>query len=166
MTKETQKILFLELKEHLAQTGIEVADIANTGEIQIGDGISMLAPVGDDATVPIEITMGKLADDIGYVQFRTIIAADSVADFGALRDMTSELTLDCPLGAFGALDEDGKRTVYHRFSFLTDNVCSVEHLLLESLRALTAISDTIGFYYKHIFAAALPPDARVLRSRD
>jgi hypothetical protein len=160
MIKEAQRQFFDALKEKVQREGIEVKYVAGAGGIQIGDGLLMFAPLGDaGVSVLIEAAFCRFYDGLYFVQFHTTIVSEAEANAERLPALTTDVNCRCPIGAFGVLADAGKTEVYHRYCILADDESDLGDMVYESLRALTAIFDVVGAFYKEIVAAALPAEA-------
>ena len=110
-------IAFLnELEELLKKMDYETARLAGE-EPQIGDTLRAMVPVDEEGNkVLLEVLVGEYNEHTILIQIYTTMIAEIGPGYEALKEMTLEWNLVCPIGAFGIYREN--RQFYHKYNYL------------------------------------------------
>ncbi len=110
-------IAFLnELEKLLKTMDYETARLAGE-EPQIGDTLRAMVPVDDEGNkVLLEVLTGEYNEHTLLIQIYSTMIAEIGPGYEALKEMTLEWNLVCPIGAFGIYREN--RQFYHKYNYL------------------------------------------------
>ena len=105
-----------ELEELLKKMEYETARLEGEAP-QIGDTLRALVPVDDEGNmVLLEVMAGEYDEHTLLIQIYTTMIAEIGPGYEALKEMTLEWNLVCPIGAFGIYREE--RQFYHKYNYL------------------------------------------------
>ena len=105
-----------ELEELLKKMGYQTARLAGK-EPQTGDTLRAMLPVDDEGNFGLlEVMVGEYNEHTLMIQIYTTMIAEIGPGYEALKEMTLEWNLVCPIGAFGIYREN--RQFYHKYNYL------------------------------------------------
>ena len=105
-----------ELETILKKMDYETA-IVNNEEQELGDTLRALVPVDEAGNqVLLEVMAGEYDEHTLLIQIYTTMIAEIGPGYEALKEMTLEWNLVCPIGAFGIYREE--RQFYHKYNYL------------------------------------------------
>lgn len=105
-----------ELEELLKQMGYETARLPGEAP-QVGDTLRALVPVDEIGNmVLLEVLAAPYTEETLLIQIYTTMIAEIGPGYEALKEMTQDWNLACPLGAFGIYRQN--RQFYHKYNYL------------------------------------------------
>ena len=136
-------IAFLnELEELLKKMEYETARLE--GETpQIGDTLRAMVPMDDEGNmVLLEVLAGEYNEHTILIQIYTTMIAEIGPGYEALKEMTLEWNLVCPIGAFGIYRQN--RQFYHKYNYLIPSDAEAKGTAMEIFYVIHLVRDVIA----------------------
>ena len=136
-------IAFLnELEELLKKMGYQTARLDGEAP-QIGDTVRVMLPVDDEGNfVLLEVLAGEYNKETLLIQIYTTMIAEIGPGYEALKEMTLEWNLVCPIGAFGIFRQN--RQFYHKYNYLLPTEGEPKDRAMEVFYVIHLIRDVIA----------------------
>ena len=136
-------IAFLnELEELLKKMDYETARLAGE-EPQIGDTLRAMVPVDEEGNkVLLEVLVGEYNEHTILIQIYTTMIAEIGPGYEALKEMTLEWNLVCPIGAFGIYREN--RQFYHKYNYLVPSDGEAKDTAMSIFYIIHLVRDVIA----------------------
>ena len=135
--------LFLrELESLIKKMDYETAIIKNDDQ-NLGDTLRALVPVDEaDNKVLLEVMAIPYDENAILVQIYTTMIAEIGPGYEALKEMTLEWNLTCPIGAFGIYRQN--RQFYHKYNYLLPTEGDPKDRALEVFYVIHLVRDVIA----------------------
>ena len=135
-------VFFTELEDLLKKTGLETA-VLKGEEPQLGDTLRALMPVDEAGNkVLMEILLGQYNENTLLVQIYSTMIAEIGPGYEALKEMTLDWNLTCPIGAFGIYRQN--RQYYHKYNYLMPVDEGEKQMALEIFYIIHLVQDVIA----------------------
>lgn len=135
------KVFLDETEALLKQMGYEMGRLAGE-EPQIGDTLRALVPVDEVGNmVLLEVLAAPYTEEMLLVQIYTTMIAEIGPGYEALKEMTQEWNLACPLGAFGIYRQN--RQFYHKYNYLLPVEGDPKEFAMEVFYVIHLVIDVI-----------------------
>ena len=136
-------IAFLnELEELLKKMGYQTARLDGEAP-QIGDTVRVMLPVDDKGNfVLLEVLAGEYNEETLLIQIYTTMIAEIGPGYEALKEMTLEWNLVCPIGAFGIYREN--RQFYHKYNYLVPSDGEAKDTAMSIFYIIHLVRDVIA----------------------
>ena len=131
-----------ELEELLKKMEYETARLEGEAP-QIGDTLRALVPVDDEGNmVLLEVMAGEYDEHTLLIQIYTTMIAEIGPGYEALKEMTLEWNLTCPIGAFGIYREG--RQFFHKYNYLMPTDEDEKEMATEIFFIIHLVRDVIA----------------------
>ncbi len=135
-------VFFTELEDLLKKMGLETA-VLKGEEPQLGDTLRALMPVDEAGNkVLMEILLGQYNENTLLVQIYSTMIAEIGPGYEALKEMTLDWNLTCPIGAFGIYRQN--RQYYHKYNYLMPVDEGEKQMALEIFYIIHLVQDVIA----------------------
>lgn len=136
------EIFLNELETLLKKMDYETAMIKNE-EQELGDTLRALVPVDEAGNqVLLEVMAIPYEEDANLVQIYTTMIAEIGPGYEALKEMTLEWNLTCPIGAFGIYREG--RQFFHKYNYLMPTDEDEKEMATEIFYIIHLVRDVIA----------------------
>ncbi len=136
-------IAFLnDLEELLKKMGYQTARLEGE-EPQIGETVRAMVPVDDAGNkVLLEVLAVAYDDETLLIQIYTTMIAEIGPGYEALKEMTLDWNLACPIGAFGIYRQN--RQFYHKYNYLLPTDGDPKERAMEVFYVIHLVRDVIA----------------------
>ena len=110
---------------------------------QLGDTVRALVPVDDAGNLVLtEVLVGQFNDKTLMIQIYTTMIAEIGPGYEALKEMTLDWNLKCPIGAFGIFRQN--RQFYHKYNYLIPAEGDPKEMAMEIFYIIHLVRDVIA----------------------
>ena len=110
---------------------------------QLGDTVRALVPVDDAGKLVLtEVLVGQFNDKTLMIQIYTTMIAEIGPGYEALKEMTLDWNLNCPIGAFGIFRQN--RQFYHKYNYLIPAEGDPKEMAMEIFYIIHLVRDVIA----------------------
>ena len=136
-------IAFLnKLDELLKKMDYETARLEGE-EPQIGDTLRAMVPVDEEGNrVLLEVLAAEYNENTYLIEIYTTMIAEIGPGYEALKEMTLDWNLTCPIGAFGIYRQN--RQFYHKYNYLIPADGEAENTAMEVFYVIHLVLDVIA----------------------
>lgn len=136
-------IMFLnELEELLKKMGYQTARLEGEAP-QIGDTVRAMMPVDDAGNmVLLEVMAGEYNEKTLMIQIYSTMIVEIGPGYEALKEMTLDWNLSCPIGAFGIYRQG--RQFYHKYNYLIPTDGDAKEMAAEIFYVIHLVRDVIA----------------------
>ena len=136
-------IAFLnKLDELLKKMDYETARLEGE-EPQIGDTLRAMVPVDEEGNrVLLEVLAAEYNENTYLIEIYTTMIAEIGPGYEALKEMTLDWNLTCPIGAFGIYRQN--RQFYHKYNYLIPADGEAENTAMEVFSVIHLVLDVIA----------------------
>ena len=135
-------VFLTELEALLKKMGYETA-LVKVEDPQLGDSLRALLPVDEAGNkVLTEVMAFPYGDRTILVQIYSTMIAEIGPGYEALKEMTLEWNLSCPIGAYGIYREN--RQFYHKYNYLIPADGEAEDTAMSIFYIIHLVRDVIS----------------------
>ena len=133
---------FTELEELLKKMGYETATLKGQ-EPQLGNTLRAMVPVDEVGNkVLLEVLAGQYNEHTLLIQIYSTMIAEIGPGYEALKEMTLDWNLTCPVGAFGIYRQN--RQFYHKYNYLMPADTDQKQMAMEIFYIIHLVRDVIA----------------------
>lgn len=133
---------YSELEVLLQKMEYETAVIENEDQ-ELGNTVRALVPVDDAGNkVLLEVLAAEYDEETLLIQIYTTMIAEIGPGYEALKEMTLDWNLTCPIGAFGIYRRN--RQFYHKYNYLIPTDGDPKEMAMEIFYIIHLVRDVIA----------------------
>lgn len=160
MNDKLQQAFFSSLADCFRQIGLDPSLTPGAGAPQLGDTLSTLLAVTEDAhPVFMELMVVHLKGDTFLLQFYTTILTElSPEKCDALTRGLCNLNFYCPVGHFGIFED--LHQLYHKYTLILDSMSDSIALNAAAMTGLEIIYDVLSHHYPLLISLSHGADSQ------
>lgn len=137
-----------ELEELLKKMEYQTARLKGEAP-QIGDTVRAMVPADDEGNfVLMEVLAVKYNEETLLIQIYTTMVAEIGPGYEALKEMTLDWNLTCPIGAFGIYRQN--RQFYHKYNYLLPTEGDPNERAMEVFYVVHLVRDVIAEIFSDV----------------